>query len=412
MGSLQDTSSEKNGEFSERAFFLRAFQNIYLTFVLSQDSDMGTAALAIFRRVLLELTQQHKKANGYGGKCLILFRDFPGVTELLQPLFSSLAPTLHRLDSEHYFFPGQGSVACVPNLLWQSSLQPGQPRLIVVGLKADTPQHFATKVRDIGVILRMSRLVWIDAEGGMTDANGRLLAFSNNARLTERIRKEQQVGIDSRWHLLETFRSLLMAGVKAISLCRLADLEQELFTYQGCGSFFSQQPYCQVRRLGLDDFARAVALIRRGEQEGFLLPRTEQSIAEVLAGSYGAFILEGHLAGLCALQTADYQDEKAGEIVSLYTLTRFQGTGVGVQLLRALIREAQRLGLRYLFACTRHERVAHFFLHARLNRHRFLPATQDQVPATKWHGYDPERKKQVFCMRLKVIETASRSSQG
>ena len=407
MGSLQATSPDKNGEFSERAFFLKAFQNIYLTFVLSQDSDMSESSLAVFRRVLLELTQQHKKANGYGGKCLILFRDFLGVSKLLHPLFSSLAKTLHPLDFDHYFFPGQGSVARIPHLLWQSSLQRGQPRLIVAGLKADTPQQFATKIRDIGVILRMSRLVWIDAKGGITDANGRLMAFSNNARLAERIRKEQQTGLDARWHLLEIFRSLLMAGVKAISLCRLADLDQELFTYQGCGSFFSQQPYCQVRQLGLDDFERAANLIRRGEQEGFLLPRTEQSIAEILAGSYGGFILEGHLAGLCALQTTNYQNDKAGEVVSLYTLTRFQRTGVGVQLLRALIRDAQRLGLRYLFACTRHERVAQFFLHARLNRHRFLPTTPDQIPESKWHGYDPERKKQVFCVRLNVIEPAS-----
>lgn len=397
---LQNVYSEINGAFSEKAFFLKAFQGIHLAFVISQGSDLTPHTLVVFQQVLQALTKQHT-TNGHGGKSLILFQDLPVVTQKLEPLFSSLASTLLRLRLDDAFYFDKAGPRRVPKVLWQPSKQTEQPHLVAVGLAADTLQKFEEKILDISLVLRMSRLVWVDAGGGMADATGQIMAFLNGSRLSDILRKDN-VSSDPRWHLLKIFRLLLMGGVKAISFCRLADLDQELFTYQGCGSFFSQQPYCRVRRLGLDDFELAADIIRKGEQEGFLLARSEEAVSEVLAESYGAFILEGHLAGLCALKTAHYQSEKAGEIVSLYTLTRFQGTGVGVQLLRSLVRDAKRLGLRYLFACTQHEWVANFFTHSHFNHpwDGFHLVDTDQVPPKKWLGYDPNRKKQVICLRL------------
>lgn len=403
MTALQNASSAINGEFSERAFFLNIFQSVNLTFVVSQGSDITPQSLAVFQQVLREMLKQHTP-NGYGGRILVLFQDLPAVSQKLEPLFSSLTTTLLHLRLEDAFSCGETEPQRVPAALWQPSNQNERPSLILAGLAADTLQQFEKKMADVCLVLRMSRLIWIDAAGGMTDANGRMIAFFNGSSLSDVVHKEKFFA-DPRWHLLKIFRSLLTAGVKAISLCRLADLEQELFTYQGCGSFFSQQPYCRVRRLGLDDFERAADIIRKGERDGFLLARSENAVAEVLAGSYGAFILEGHLAGLCALQISAYKNENAGEIISLYTLTRFQGTGVGVQLLRYLVREAKHLGLNYLFACTQHERVAEFFLHLCFSRHRdrFNRVATDQVPSRKWLGYDCKRKQQVICLRLDLV---------
>ena len=397
-----------NGEFSERSFFLRAFQNIYLTFVLSQASDITSHTLATFQQILLELGKQHA-TNGHGGRCLILFQDSPAFVQKLKPLFASMTTTLLHLQPEDHFFQEQAGSYRIPTILWQACMQSGQPSLMVAGVGAESLQTFEKKIIEISLILRMSRLVWVDGGGGITDTNGRLIAFFNGSRLSDIVRREKMLTSDPKWQLLKNFRSLLIGGVKAISLCRLADLEQELFTYQGCGSFFSQQSYCHVRRLGLDDFERAVNIIRRGEQDGFLLSRSEKEVSEVLVSSYGAFILEGHLAGLCGLHTADYHAEKAGEIVALYTLTRFQGSGVGVQLLRYLVRDAKRLGLHYLFACTRHERVVNFFVHPRFNRHRnrFQRVGADQIPSRKWQGYDLKRKKQVVCLRLNLLDNRS-----
>ncbi|MBF0461949.1 MAG: GNAT family N-acetyltransferase [Magnetococcales bacterium] len=380
--------------FSERAFFLRAFQGICLTFVLAQNSDLDPSAVAVLQKVLQEVITQAGETGGEGGKVLLLFQDTPAVASRLEPLLAALAPQVVRLCVED---PHR-----VPPVLWQSAPYRGRPPLVAMGVVAESLPPFEETVLTIGLVLRMSRLVWVDGAGGITDANGQLLGFFNSARLADRVREGQ----DTRTPLLAKFQALLAGGVKAISLCRLADLEQELFTYQGLGSFFSRHPYCRVRRLGLDDFEHTAAIIRRGEQEGFLLPRSEAAISEILAGSYGAFILEDRLAGICALETVAYRAAQAGEIVSLYLLTRFQGVGVGGQLLRHVVQDAQRQGLASLFACTRHERVAEFFLRCRFGRHRlaFQRVEADQVPREKWHAYDPERKKQIICLHINLGE--------
>ena len=386
-----DPPAEVEVEFSERAFFLKAFQGIYLTFVLSQNSDLTAPALAVLRQVLQALLPGDRE----GGKVLILFQEVPTVTERLERFFLSLSSPVLRLN--------QVDPQRVPPALWHSAQQNQQPTLVAIGVQAATDHTFKEKTVALALMLRMSRLVWLDAAGGITDGNSQTMGFFNSARLSDTLGE----GNCERAELLKLFQAVLAGGIKTISLCRLAELDQELFTYQGMGSFFSRRPYCQVRRLGLDDFEHTAAIMRKGEQEGFLLARSDEAIAQVLANSYGAFILENRLAGLCALETETYQTQRAGEIVSLYTLTRFQGVGVAGQLLNHVVRDAKRHGLLTLFACTRHPRVADFFLRCRFGRQRshFRRVKTDQVPLAKWHSYDPDRKKQIICLLLNLGES-------
>ncbi|MBF0584107.1 MAG: GNAT family N-acetyltransferase, partial [Magnetococcales bacterium] len=360
--------------FSERAFFLKAFQGIFLTFVLSENSDLSSLSLTVFQQVLQELITKPWACNGETGKVLIVYQESPQMLARLEPLFLSLAP--------HLFRSSVVDPHSVPAVLWQPAKRLGRPPLVALGIAAETQQLFEEKTVALGLRLRMSRLIWTDQEGGIRDGNEQVMGFINSARLADIVRENSA----KRSRLLTQFQALLAGGIKAISLCRLAELDQELFTYQGMGSFFSRHPYCRVRRLGLDDFEHTAAIMRKGEQEGFLLARPEEAISDVLANSYGAFILEDRLAGICALKTAPYQQEQAGEIVSLYTLTRFQRVGVGGQLLSHVVHDAKRLGLKTLFACTRHDRVADFFLRGRFGRHRqqFSRVDASLVPENKW----------------------------
>ena len=98
-----------------------------------------------------------------------------------------------------------------------------------------------------------------------------------------------------------------------------------------------------------------------------------------------------------ALETDRYQSERAGEIVGLYTITRFKGEGVGVRLIDRVMKDAGELGLAYVFACTTEERAQTFF-----ERHKFERVTHDDVPAAKWTDYDPERKARLRVFRRPV----------
>src|SRR4029077_14874379 len=121
---------------------------------------------------------------------------------------------------------------------------------------------------------------------------------------------------------------------------------------------FTEQRYANVRQISIDDFEEVEALIRRGQDEGFLLTRSEPEIASLLPSCFGYRVGDEHLAGVCALLTEPYRRERAGEITALYTLTRFQGEGVAAVLVREIVKEARARRLKYVFACTSEERVA------------------------------------------------------
>ncbi len=263
----------------------------------------------------------------------------------------------------------------------------GEESVILTGIGADGGDPFWRQVVALTTRFRVSRLVLPHQAGGMLDQQGRVMSYVNH-RFLARLAADQHT-------ILGWIRALLLGGVAEVSLCRLAEVDQELFTYQGSGTFFSWRHYCRVRPLVLNDFPRVEAVIRRGEREGYLLRRTDAELADILFSGYGAFIGGDHLAGVCGLLHEPYQEAKAGEIVSLYAMTRFKGEGVGVQLVARARRDARRLGLRFLFACTRRPGVVDFFC-----RNGFQPVAHERVPSTKWQGYDARRKADVIAVRL------------
>ncbi len=116
--------------------------------------------------------------------------------------------------------------------------------------------------------------------------------------------------------------------------------------------------YGFVRPVSIDDFEEVEALIVRGQNEGHLLPRSPDQIAQILPSCFGYRIGDEHLAGICSLLTEPYRRDRCGEITAMYTLTRFQGEGVAAVLVREILKEAEARRLKYVFACTSDDRVA------------------------------------------------------
>jgi amino-acid N-acetyltransferase len=186
-----------------------------------------------------------------------------------------------------------------------------------------------------------------------------------------------------------------------VNLCTLAGAPRELFTYTGSGTLCTHADYCTVQRLGIDDFEEVERLIERGQREGLLKLRTADEIAVMLINGYGATIGAHHLAGICALVTEPYAGAHAGEIVGLYTITRFKGEGVGGRLIGRVLDDARHAQLAYVFACTTEERAQLFF-----ERQGFRRVGTEHVPAAKWAAYDPQRKAQVAVFRFDLEPAA------
>lgn len=233
--------------------------------------------------------------------------------------------------------------------------------------------------RQLALRLGVSKLVVVDERGGL-DAGSGTRSFVHASALARWVRAEEDCG---DWGLAE-LQQLLQAvrsGIDAVNLTTAEGVAEELFTYHGSGTLVTAEEYCTVERLGVENFQEAERLLGRGEREGFLLARTPEQKQRLLLSGYGAWFGGTRLAGVCGLETAAYSRRRVGEVVGLYTITRFQGEGVGVRMIDHLLDVAKEAGLKSLFACSSNARAVAFF-----ERCGFEVVAPDKAPAAKWVG--------------------------
>ncbi|HEY2773736.1 MAG TPA: GNAT family N-acetyltransferase [Candidatus Binatia bacterium] len=233
--------------------------------------------------------------------------------------------------------------------------------------------------RELAARLGVSKLVVVDERGGLDSGSG-TRSFVNAIALGRLVRAEEDCG---DWSFAELQQLLLAVrnGVDAVNLTTADGVAEELFTYQGAGTLVTAEEYCTVERLGVEHFQEAERLLARGEREGFLLPRDEEQKHRLLLTGYGAWFGGTRLAGVCSLETEAYSRRRVGEIVGLYTITRFQGEGVGVRMIDHVVDVAREGGLRGLFACSSNDRAVAFF-----ERCGFASVDPARVPPAKWVG--------------------------
>ena len=271
-------------------------------------------------------------------------------------------------------------------VVWRALRRAGR-----VGMALPEGSDFARGVCSLARRLGPLKLVWLDPAGGLLREDGTRISFLDLAQL----RTLPAAIARPRGALLREVEAALVAGLPAVNLCTSHGLSDELFSYAGSGTLFTRDRYLEVRRLSIDDFDAADDLFARGVAEGYLAPRTPREIEAVLSAGFGAFVEGRHLAGIGAL--LHHAPERAGEIASLYTLTRFLGEGVGAHLVQFAVERAISLECEYVFACTTSERVVGFF-----GRQDFREVSADQLPRVKWTGYDPERMPKVRCLRREL----------
>lgn len=261
-----------------------------------------------------------------------------------------------------------------------------------VGVVAEGGEGFARTCREIVLRLALSKLMWVDAAGGLRRSDASRRSFVDLEELRRLLRNRASREHPARLALLREIEMALSAGVEAVNLSTLEGLSDELFTYAGSGTLFTRERYVFVRRLGLEDYDAAADLIARGEAEGYLVPRTPEEVERIFVSGFGAFVEGRHLAGIGAL--LEHPGAGAAEIASLYTLTRFLGEGIGGHLVRFALERARSQSFAFAFACTTSERVADFF-----ERQGFRPVGVEEIPAEKWRAYEPDRRGRVRCLR-------------
>lgn len=390
-------------EFSEKEFYLDEFRGHTLVIAVHRDELEGADAEEALAGVARDLIRNDTRV-------VVLVDAAGGVEELRRALRRRIEPLLFR-DDVIAVFPhlrsraGRSAAftalsafeeplrASVLTEMW-TVLRRTPVCFAVVPCGPDRLPDFAQR---LSARLRVHKLVLVEDAGGVSDPTGTQMSFMDGDMLDALLHhgEAEWTGLAHRRATLEAVGSALDAGIAAVNLCSIQGLARELFTYEGSGTLFTHEDYCRVAPLGVDDFEEVERLIERGQREGFLKVRTPEEIAQIVLCGFGATIGAHHLAGICGLFTEPYESDRAGEVVALYTITRFKGEGVGNKLVAHVKDEARRRGLAYLFAVTTEQRAQLFF-----ERSGFARVAPADVPAAKWAKYDAKRLATVSVYRL------------
>ena len=376
---------------AERAFFVEEFARSTLVVALDRG-DLSDPSMLTPVIESLDL----------GGSRLILVvgTDDPAVDVdlLAQELHSvaSPAPVVHPFMAASLADPSAGGAddedsgdALGPDAhideawmadLWLSALDHGW---VVVAVPMERRSVTAAW---LATVLGALKLVVTDSRGGLGRPPRSFADVS-----THRDAYRSQLGDRQGGAVVDAIEVALGGGVTSVNLCRAADLDRELFTFDGTGTLFTSGGYVEVVPLGVDDLSTVEDLVAQGTADGLLRPRSRQEIARLAVGGLGAKVIgSGHLAGVVGLETEAYRAEGLGEVAALFTVSRFSGAGAGGALIEGLVERAAEQGLRAVFAVTVSDVAAEFFL-----RRGFREVDTGEVPESKWRGYDPARRSEA-----------------
>ncbi|HEB88071.1 MAG TPA: GNAT family N-acetyltransferase [Deltaproteobacteria bacterium] len=355
--------------FSEREFYLAEFRRRSIGIAWPETESFDPAAREALIEVVSELAENQSRV-------VVMSPD--------EAVFAAVGPSAVVDFGDDRFGPG----------LWRKLREGGR-----AGLRLSSPS-FAEECTRAAMALRLAKVVWIQSEPPVerpaAEARVSVLDLAHLETLVGSSTGREGASFvvrPGKRELLASIRSMIQGGIPSVNVCAGHEVARELFTYAGAGILFTRDRYAEVRPLALDDYDPANDLIERGEADGFLVPRDPESRDDVLAHGVGVFIEGRYLAGIGAI--LPHPEENAGEIASLFALTRYAGEGVGSQIVRHAMERARREGLAYLFSCTTSDRVEQFFL-----RHGFRRVSPDDVPKAKWQAYDPERRARVRCLRF------------
>jgi amino-acid N-acetyltransferase len=383
-GAFADEPRTMTPAFSEKSFYLEEFYGKSLLFAMIPPAGQRVGDYDSLVRTLRELRRNQSR-------CIVIVS--PNAVPKLLRRMGRMAPAGEvpvfnpSLGLRTRPYPPDSAVTQI----WEG-LRAGST--VVASTNDDDPNDLIVFAQELASRLRVFKLIFLDRHDGLTDRKGERLSFVEMTRIRKLLRG---VRTRERRAIIRAADRALKDGVGSVNLVSPREVYDELFSFIGAGTLFTEMQYGRVRPVSIDDFEEVEALIVRGQNEGYLLARSPEQIARILPSCFGYRVGDEHLAGVCSLLTEPYRRERAGEITALYTLTRFQGEGVAVELVKEVVREAQARLLRYVFACTSEERAARFF-----GRLRFRRVASKQVPAAKWRGYDAARIARLTIFRYEL----------
>src|SRR5262245_30943654 len=194
--------------FSEKGFYLDEFHGRTLGVAADARELREPAPLLA---VLAELAANDTRA--------VLISDEPGLLRRL----TGAAPA--AVDDSR-----------LPAAVWRAF-----SRAPWAGVVVPAGEGFAAASLGVAEQLGLSKVVWIDAEGGLRRPDGTRDSFVDREELRQIVCAGAAGEGGARIALLREIERALDAGVAVVNLSTLEGLADELFTYAGSGTHFSRQ---------------------------------------------------------------------------------------------------------------------------------------------------------------------------
>ncbi|MEE4299034.1 MAG: amino-acid N-acetyltransferase [Pseudomonadales bacterium] len=250
----------------------------------------------------------------------------------------------------------------------------------------------------VAASLAADKLIALDDEPGLRDANGALLAELTPQELEDWM-AAQDDDSEAGSERLRQASALLWAvrsGVRRGHVVSHADdgaLLVELFTRAGGGTQITEHSAERERPATLDDVAGIIELTAPLEAKGLLLPRSRERI-ELDIDHFRIIELDGMVIACAALYR--YPEENAGEIACVVTHPEHQGGDRAERLVARLERSASEAGIDRVFALS--TRAAAWFV-----EQGYRETGPAELPAARARQWSAERGSKVLVKDLRRV---------
>jgi amino-acid N-acetyltransferase len=243
----------------------------------------------------------------------------------------------------------------------------------------------------VATALKADKLMLLTETAGINDESGQLIG-EMSMEDAERMLAEATVTREAAFNLRHAVRACRGGVARAHILPYTQDggVLVELFTHEGMGTMVAPENLEKMRDATPDDVGGVLKLIEPLEADGTLVKRPR----ELIEREIDRFIVlehDGFIFGCAALYP--FPREKAAELACLTVHPQYQGYGDGERLLKRIEAKAKAAGIERLFVLT--TRTAHFFI-----KRGFKPADVDDLPPTRQHMYNWQRRSQVLIKQL------------
>ncbi len=166
----------------------------------------------------------------------------------------------------------------------------------------------------------------------------------------------------------------------------------EIFSDLGSGTMIYENNYGGIREMTFEDIPAVLTLIRPFVEQGILLPRSEQTLAETYS-DYIVYELDGGIRACSAMHQYSDKKGKQAEIAAIAVEKACAHIGIGPKMLSFWIDKAKNLGYKSVFVLT--TQTADWF-----EKQGFVLDNIESIPEKRRAKWNPERGSKVYRLKF------------